>query len=78
MDNASYAEDGSITKARAFVTACRILLLRPRSMAHGADRTDLAPEVIREELKAAQDWIGSYQSASDGGVSYQSMEDYRE
>ena len=28
VDNASYAEDASIAKAKAFVTACRILLLK--------------------------------------------------
>lgn len=27
-DNASYAEDASVAKAKAFVTACRILLRR--------------------------------------------------
>jgi hypothetical protein len=26
-DNASYAEDGSATKARSFITACRLLLI---------------------------------------------------
>lgn len=78
MDNASYQEDGSVAKARAFVTACRIILLRPRGIGHGSDRTDFAPEIIRQELAAAQDWIGSYESASVGGVSFQSVEDFRE
>ena len=28
VDDASYAEDGSVSKAKAFVTGCRILLRR--------------------------------------------------
>ena len=30
-DNASYAEDSSVSKCRAFLTACRILLRQTRS-----------------------------------------------
>jgi hypothetical protein len=46
-DNAGYAEDNSPSKARAFITACRLLLLkRPTEAGSGTDRLVLSPEQI--------------------------------
>lgn len=57
-DNASYYEDDDATKAKAFITACRILLRRiPRDgMLQGA-RVTLTPEIIQDQLNAAVEWL---------------------
>ena len=66
IDNASYAEEGSVAKARAFVTACRVLLLKmPKETGSRDSRLTLNPELIHQEMSLAQDWI----NASDSGAS---------
>lgn len=67
-DNASYEEDGSVSKARAFVTACRLLILKlPTKMMHGkAGEIDLDPSLIRGELQAAQRWLASQPDSAAG------------
>ena len=71
IDNASYAEDGSVAKARAFITACRILLLRlPKRARHGGggEEIELDPESIRSELKAAQRYVSTNAGVGAGGA----------
>src|SRR5262245_57513999 len=55
IDNASYAEDNSAAKARTFVTACRILLLKlPKRAAHGrGNEIELDTSLIFEEMRRA-------------------------
>jgi len=89
-DNASYEEDGSVTKARAFVTACRLLLLKlPKSASvGGGDRgggheMELEPRLIKEELAAAQQWVAlNASTASDGSTrhttSYSDFTNFRD
>ena len=57
-DNASYAEDYSIAKAKLFVTAVRILLRRTYSQESQSD-TSLSSRVdlLRDELRDAQAFI---------------------
>lgn len=56
--NASYAEDNSITKAKAFITACRILLRRTASnMVKGSNQVSLNVPVLQRELEKAQEWF---------------------
>lgn len=78
-DNASYEEDSSVTKARAFITACRILIRRrPTAIGRGERSTSL--ESLREELKAAQSWLETATAAassSGGRVRYLAMENFR-
>jgi hypothetical protein len=76
-DNASYAEDASVAKARAFVTACRILLLRlPKRAAHGrGNEVELDPRLIFDEMRRAQTWLAS-QSA--GAVTHVSFTEFRD
>ena len=63
-DNASYAEDASVTKAKAFVTACRILLRRlPAEAGTRESHVRLSPELIRKEMTEAQAWL----QANDAG-----------
>jgi hypothetical protein len=71
-DNASYAEDASPAKARAFVTACRLLLVKlPKRASHGAGRAEeieLDLALIRGELADARKWLACYASAAAGGA----------
>jgi hypothetical protein len=54
-DNASYAEDNSPAKARAFITACRILLRRvPKETGTREAHLTLTPDLIQKEMQAAQ------------------------
>ena len=57
--NASYAEDGSVSKCRAFLTACELWLLeeaRQVSDAHGSVRTSNA-DIIERRMRAAEQWL---------------------
>jgi hypothetical protein len=77
LDNASYAEDASVTKARAFITACRILLLRlPKRAAHGrGNEVEMDPRLIAEEMRSAQRWLVS---SSDNAIKHLSLEEFRD
>ena len=81
-DNASWEEDASTTKALAFVTACRFLLLKlPKRVAQGGrggNETELDPSIIRAELNAARQWLAfSSAAATGGGVKHVSLEGFR-
>jgi len=60
-DNAGYGEDASPVMAAAFVTACRLLLLKlPKRSVHGgrgAEEIELELGQIRIELDQARQWI---------------------
>ena len=57
-DNASWFEDQSLTKAKAFVTACTILLRRLyRLQSKGANTLGFDPERIEEQRKEAKEWL---------------------
>jgi hypothetical protein len=65
-DNASYAEDGSVAKAKAFITACRLLIRRlPAEASSRESHLRLSPDLIRKEMEAAQ----AYVAANDTGTS---------
>lgn len=65
-DNASYAEDGSVAKARAFETACRVLIgRRPLSAGKDGENISLPIPQIQEELRRVRTWL----AAAGGGVS---------
>jgi len=70
IDNASYAEDSSVAKARAFITACRILLMRlPKRVSRGGgEEIELNPERIQAELRAAQQYVNANAGVGDGGA----------
>lgn len=81
-DNASYEEDGSATKARAFITACRLLLRRlPVQVGRsgrGSEEVRLDPDLLRRQLEDAQVWLASSPDASDlGGVRHPSFANFR-
>lgn len=69
-DNASYAEDNSAGKAKAFVTACRLLIRRYPKMSAG-ERASLAlsPDLIQKEMADALAWLATHDTsaaATDG------------
>jgi hypothetical protein len=69
-DNASYAEDNSPAKARAFITACRILLRRvPKETGTREAHLTLTPDLIQKEMQAAQDWVSANPDTSGSGAS---------
>ena len=68
VDNASYAEVPSVPMARAFVTACRILILRtPKATASREGSLQLNPELLLKEKEAAEAWIAAVASPVTAG-----------
>lgn len=54
----SYSEDGDVTKARRFVTACRFLLSFPkRTQKQNAGEVEFDPLAIAQQMNAAERWI---------------------
>lgn len=70
-DNASFEEDGSSTKAAAFITSC-LLLLRRRPQMTNVDGTQVAFEagVVSDELKRARQWLATNRAGAGGGARY--------
>lgn len=64
LDNVSYEEDASAPKARAFVTACKmLLLLRPSQLAAGGNVQFGDQAQLRAELERAQQYVDANLSA---------------
>lgn len=84
-DNASYAEDNSVAKCKAFITACRMLIRRtPVRAVHGGrgagEELESSIELIRKELEAAKGWLaesGDSDEGGAGGVRHFSFAEYR-
>jgi len=78
-DNASYEEDVSVAKAKGFVTACRLLLMKlPRATGTGSSNLELDLQRIENELRAAQAWLASAGGGTAGSrVKYGSFAGYR-
>lgn len=75
-DNASYAEDASIAKAKKFVTACRLLLLRlPKRATQDSSEYEMDVKIIQQEMQAAQ----AYAQYADSGstVTHPDFTNYR-
>ena len=82
LDNMSYDSDGSPDKCRAFISACRGLLLRrPETASRGASDSSQAftwsMESIRKELEAARQWL-AFAPASVGGPVHPDFSDLRD
>lgn len=69
LDNCGYAEDGSVAKAKAFITACRALLLvLDKLRASEGNQVQHNPELIRQEMAEAQAWLANHsEAAADAG-----------
>jgi len=57
-DNASYEEDGSVTKAKAFMTAIRIILRRRPQMTL-KEQMQISFETLQKELQHAREWLAA-------------------
>lgn len=80
-DNASYVEDGSVAKCKAFITAVRLFL---HVWAFEESRNDLASmrfntAQLRLDLVEAQGWLerNNGSLAASGGVRQFSVADFR-
>ena len=57
-DNASYREDQSVAKAKAFLTACRILIRRCATrMGERGDVLEYDINLLRKEQLGAESWV---------------------
>ena len=65
-DNASWEEDGSSTKAAAFVTACRFLLRYAEEQSRGGSTT-VSQKFNYDILRAEMDEANKYVSAQAAG-----------
>ena len=78
-DNAGYAEDGSTSKAAAFCTACRLLLLKlPKHSSSGTasgHEVDFDLVQIRGELDTAAQWLSL--KSETGVIKHYSFENFR-
>jgi hypothetical protein len=77
-DNASYEQDASVSKAKTFVTVCRILLLRLMKRAqHGSNEEyEFDPALIRDEMTRATTWLAG-NDTSNSSVKFTSFENFR-
>ncbi len=78
-DNSSYQEDDSVTKARAFITAARILLRRYFS-SDTEDNTSRSRRIesIENELERARKWLELNDSTrSSTSVTYADFRGFR-
>ena len=70
-DNASYAEDNSVAKAKAFVTACNILILKlPAEQTNGESTTKISTAELRRLKDEAQKWLSKKGSGTGYSVKY--------
>lgn len=79
-DNASYMEDGSPTKARTFITACRMLLLQlPARAEHGrGGRIEMNVTLLREQIDEARRWLATSPAAGAVDVLHPDMTNIRD
>ena len=80
FDNASYQEDNDPAKARAFVTACRFLLLMlPSKSMHGrGGSVELDVSQVAQQQALARSWLASHPSVSPDVIhsSFGNFRDY--
>jgi hypothetical protein len=69
LENADYAETGSVAKARAFATACRrLLVLLPKKAGHGrgAEEVEFDPLQIRAEREECEKFVKVASASANG------------
>jgi len=82
-DNASYHEDGSVAKCRAFITAVEMYLFdAPRRFTHGGRsglELELDTEMLERRLTGAKRWLDANAGVTAGGagVSYADFRSFR-
>jgi hypothetical protein len=77
LDNCGYAEDGSSTMAKAFITACRAMLIHGiTGISTGANRMQFEPGALAQQIAEAKRYV----QAADGpvgGVIHADLRDLR-
>jgi hypothetical protein len=68
ISNADYDTEADATKAAAFISACRkLMLLMPKRARHGSgEELEVDPATLRDELRGAQAWLARYRRAVKG------------
>ena len=67
-NNASYDVDESVSKAEAFIEACRILLRRrPTQVSVDGTSSSFEAGAIRQELEDARKWLATNNTSANGG-----------
>jgi hypothetical protein len=72
LDNAGYAENNSVTQAKAFVTACRkLLMLQPKATHSREGGLETSPEEINAQMTMAIQFISANDTSTNrpGGPS---------
>lgn len=69
MDNASYEEDASVAKAKAFVTACRLLLMKIPKVSQDSEgaRVEMNPDLIQREMAEAREYVRAHEPTTTAG-----------
>ncbi|MDE2100771.1 MAG: hypothetical protein KGL39_26230 [Patescibacteria group bacterium] len=77
LANAGYAEDNSVAAARAFVSACRgLIVMLPAKSAHGkGGSVEFDPAMVQKQLEEARAWIAAN---SAPGVIHPSFGNFRD
>ena len=76
-DNASYIEDASVAKAKAFVTACSfVLLLRPSQSQQQSSLIAHDNRVIQKQMEAAQQYVVDNETTA-GAVRHSDFREFR-
>lgn len=88
-DNASYEEDASVAKCKAFITACRFLL-SPQHLVKqagkgggGGEMVETDQVLIRDEMTTARAWLLSNDTSAStnsggGGMTEQYFDSLRD
>ena len=68
-DSASYVEDNSVAKCRAFITACTILLLKlPAEQGTREAQLRLNPDLVQKQMERAQTWLENHDTGTNGST----------
>ncbi len=68
MDNASYEEDGDVSKAKAFITACRFMSMRGVLVIdRDGKRMEFDQRVIESQMQRAERFIAARRPTAAGG-----------
>ena len=82
MDSAVYEEDADVAKARAFVSACRMLIRFPSRLQVGGRQAGHEMEIdvttIRAEMAAAQSWIAANDQPTGGRTTWGNFSNFRD
>lgn len=77
-NNASYHEDRSGAKARAFITACRLLIqAQPAAVSKGGDSLNLDLRLLADQILEAQRFLSHFNVAAAPPRCY-STENFRD